>query len=164
MATTIPRHGHDVVIGACSMIFLFIIVEETRPLYHQIIDIFPSSNIHFFLSFSLELHTRSLSLSFRFALSRHMHTYGLNSVAQLNCLRLVEPYNRAGITHTFNHYTTTITTTTATATTATTTFFSSSSSTTAFTSYLVDRVQTYTCAWPHTLNRSNQPRRRARTH
>lgn len=29
MATTIPRHGHDVVIGACSMIFLFIIVEKT---------------------------------------------------------------------------------------------------------------------------------------
>lgn len=30
MATTIPRHSHDVVIGACSMIFLFTIVEKTR--------------------------------------------------------------------------------------------------------------------------------------
>lgn len=96
--------------------------------------------IFFFLFHSNYTRDPSLFLSaslFRVTCTR----MDSDSVAQLNCLRLVEPYNRAGITHTFNHYTTTITTTTATATTATTTFFSSSSSTTAFTSYLVDRVQ-----------------------
>lgn len=105
--------------------------------------------IFFFLFHSNYTRDPSLFLSasfFRVTCTR----MNSDSVAQLNCLRLVEPYNRASITHTFNHYTTTITTTTATATTATTTFFSSSSSTTAFTSYLVDRVQIYTCAWPHT--------------
>lgn len=99
------------------------------------------SNIHFFFLFHSN-YTRDPSLFLSASLFLVTCTrMDSDSVAQLNCLRLVEPYNRAGITHTFNHYTTTITTTTATSTaTATTTFFSSSSSTTAFTSYLVDRV------------------------
>lgn len=76
--------------------------------------------IFFFLFHSNYTRDPSLFLSasfFRVTCTR----MNSDSVAQLNCLRLVEPYNRAGITHTFNHYTTTITTTTATATTATTT-------------------------------------------
>lgn len=123
------------------------------------------SNIHFFFLFHSN-YTRDSSLFLSASLFLVTCTrMDSDSVAQLNCLRLVEPYNRAGITHTFNHYTTTITTTTATATTATTTFFSSSSSTTAFTSYLVDRVQQHTRIAAYTpLNRSNQPRQRARTH
>ena len=88
----------------------------------------------FSLSFSLELHTRDPSLflfaSLFFITCTRM---GSGSVAQLNCLRLVEPYNQPGITHTLNYYTTTITTitttATVTATTATTTFFSSFSTT-----------------------------------
>lgn len=121
--------------------------------------------IFFFLFHSNYTRDPSLFLSasfFRVTCTR----MNSDSVAQLNCLRLVEPYNRAGITHTFNHYT----------------FYHYHHYRHRYHRYyyllllvlLHHRLYFISCR-PRTdiymrmaaytpLNRSNQPRRRARTH